>query len=95
MTPEGGRAILRIGKRRYVARWSARNGGWAVTVPRRVRDGAAVVLRPAALRDRAGNVNGAAFTLLVGRMESVSWPPNMGVGGGRTPGPGGEGSFPP
>ncbi len=95
ITPEGGRAILRIGKRRHVARWSARNGGWAVTVRRRVRDGAAVVLRPAALRDRAGNVNGAAATLPVGRVENAKWPSNMGVGGGRTPGPGGEGSFPP
>ena len=96
ISPQGGRAILRVGsKGRYVARWSAREGGWAVTVRKRIRDGAAVVLRPAALKDRKGNHNGKAATLVVGRVADAEWPPGLGPRGGETPGPGGQGNFPP
>jgi hypothetical protein len=47
-----------------------------------------------ALRDRFGNVNGEAATLTVGQVAKPTWPANMGVGGGRTPGVGGNGAFP-
>ncbi|MGH3441878.1 MAG: hypothetical protein ACRDUY_07520 [Nitriliruptorales bacterium] len=54
-----------------------------------------VVVPAGGLVDRWGNRSGAAVTLEVGRIAPFFWPPNIGVGGGRTPGPGGEGRFPP
>lgn len=95
MSPQGGRATLRLGRRVLRARWDARLGGWAVVVPRRVKPGTALVLRAGALRDAAGNRNGEAATLRAGEVAAAQWPTNMATGGGRTPGPTGAGTFPP
>lgn len=95
VSPQGGRATLRIGRTVLRARWSQARQAWTVRTRRRVRTGTPVVIRGGALRDRGGNVNGRAATLRAGTVADAQWPPNMGVGGGRTPGPAGEGSFPP
>ncbi|WP_372789563.1 neutral/alkaline non-lysosomal ceramidase N-terminal domain-containing protein [Paraconexibacter sp.] len=94
-SPQGGRANLRLGRALLRARWSARLGGWSVVTRRRVRTGTPILVRAGSLRDAAGNRNGEAATLRVGTVERATWPTNMGVGGGRTPGVGGSGSFPP
>ena len=47
------------------------------------------------LRDGLGNRIAAAVTVTAGKVAPVAWPPNIGVGGGRTPGPLGQGEFPP
>jgi neutral ceramidase len=94
-SPAGGTATLRVGGRTVAATWSPAAGGWVGAVPGRVADGTPVTLAAGALRDGAGNVNGAPADLRVGTVAPVQWPPNMGVGGGRTPGPGGQGTFPP
>ena len=52
-------------------------------------------IKARALRDGAGNTNAKKVRLRVGSVRTVAFPPPMGVGGGRTPGVGGEGSFPP
>ena len=47
------------------------------------------------LVDGVGNRSGAAVTVTVGSVAAADWPGHLGVGGGRSPGPFGEGSFPP
>jgi hypothetical protein len=64
-------------------------------VRRRIAAGATVTLVAAGLRDASGNTSGEERALTVGHVAKATWPPNMGVGGGRTPGPGGQGEFPP
>ena len=95
MSPAGGRALLRIGRRTAVARWDGAAGGWVALVSGRVAPGTPIVVAAGALRDGAGNVNGEAATLKVGEVAPAQWPRPMGVGGGRTPGPTGQGTFPP
>ena len=95
VSPTGGRAVLRLGKRRVVARWNARARGWVAVVRGRVAPGTTLVLPARGLRDRTGNVNGAAATLKAGEVAQAAWPRTMGVGGGRPPGPTGQGTFPP
>ena len=94
-SPSGGRAVLRVRGRRAVARWNGDAGGWVALVRGRIADGTPVTLAAGALRDGAGNRSGPAATLEVGEVAAIAWPPDMGVGGGRTPGPGGQGTFPP
>lgn len=95
-SPSGGKVRLRVGGERRTARWNRRLRGWAVTFERRKRlaKGARVVLRAGALRDGAGNTSGPKVTLRIGSIRTVAFPPPMGVGGGRTPGVGGQGTFP-
>jgi neutral ceramidase len=92
-SPNGGRAVLRVRGRRVVARWSWKRGGWVAVVRSRVPAGTPIAVR--SLRDRWGNRAPAPVTLPAGEIAELEWPPNMGVGGGRTPGPFGQGSFPP
>jgi hypothetical protein len=47
------------------------------------------------LVDGLGNRSGEAVTLPVGEVAPVEWPPHIGPAGGQTPGPFGEGTFPP
>jgi neutral ceramidase len=95
ISPAGGTATLTIGRKRVTARWDGAAGGWVATVTGRIADGTPIALAAGALRDGAGNVNGEAATLKVGEVAAAQWPRPMGVGGGRTPGPGGQGTFPP
>lgn len=92
-TPTGGRAVLRLGKRRVVARWDRRRLAWVATVPRRVRNGARVDVVRAA--DAFGNRLPGLARVRVGRLAPLAWPDNIGTGDGRTPGALGEGNFPP
>jgi neutral ceramidase len=89
-SPTGGVARLVVGGRSLKARWNAKAGGWVA----RVR-GAVASLEVASLRDRYGNRIAAPVTVTPGKIEPIAWPPNIGVGGGRTPGPLGQGEFPP
>ncbi len=95
-SPSGGKARVRVGGKRRTARWNRKLGGWAVTFKRskRLAKGAPVVLKARGLRDGAGNTSGRKVKLRVGQVRTVAFPPPMGVGGGRAPGVGGEGSFP-
>lgn len=95
ISPSGGTAVLTVGRKRVSARWDAAARGWVATVTGRIADGTPVALAAGALRDGSGNVNGEAATLKVGEVAPAEWPRPMGVGGGRTPGPGGQGTFPP
>jgi hypothetical protein len=93
--PAGGRVRLSLGGRRVAARWSNRAGGWIAFVRGSFRRGTTVVVPEGGFVDRFGNRSGAATELRVGEVAPPEWPPNMPVGGGRTPGPFGQGSFPP
>jgi neutral ceramidase len=91
-TPVGGRAVVKFDGERRLARWNPGRRGWVTRVPGRVAEGELVkVVR---LRDRFGN-RARPGSFEVGDLAVLDWPPNMGVGGGRTPGPFGEGQFPP
>lgn len=91
-TPVGGRAVVELEGERHLARWSASRRAWVAAVRGDVEEGDRVeVVR---LVDRFRNrARGGEFE--VGELATLDWPPNMGVGGGRTPGPFGEGQFPP
>jgi neutral ceramidase len=93
VTPEGGHALLRLGGRPVRARWDARREAWVARVRGRVADGRVVMVE--SLVDGAGNRTPGRAATRVGRLEQPDWPRNMGVGGGRTPGPFGQGEFPP
>jgi neutral ceramidase len=93
VTPQGGKAVLRLGKRRVVARWSGRRLAWVATVPGRVRKGRRVTVLRA--RDGFGNRVPGRARMRVGRLAPLGWPDNIGTGDGRTPGALGEGNFPP
>jgi hypothetical protein len=90
-SPSGGRATLVAGGRTLVARWSAKAGGWVARA--RGTTSGSVTVR--ALRDGSGNRIAAPVEVPIGTLAPVQWPSNIGVGGGRTPGPLGQGEFPP
>src|SRR5688572_11680317 len=92
-SPWGGKAVLRVRGQRLKARWRPRRMAWVARSPRRVRRGARVrVLRA---RDKYGNRIAGKQRVRVGVIAPLAWPPNIGTGDGRTPGPLGEGNFPP
>jgi neutral ceramidase len=94
-SPRGGFAVIRVAGRGWLLRFNEREDAWTAVVPARwVRPGAAV--RIGMLRDEHRNRPvEEPVTVRVGEMKPVRWPTNMGVGGGRTPGPFGQGEFPP
>jgi len=92
-SPAGGVARLTVGGRAVTARWSAAAKGWVARVRGTVSPGTPVTV--GALRDRFGNRIAERVTVEAGKVAAVQWPPNIGVGGGRTPGPLGQGEFPP
>ena len=93
-SPTGGTLRFGVGGRTFTASYDATRQAW--TAPARgLRNGALVVVPAGGLVDGAGNRSGAAVTLTVGKVAPADWPPNIGVGGGRAPGPFGEGSVPP
>ena len=92
-SPTGGKAVLRVRKRKIVARWRPRQFAWVARTPWRVRRGARVkVVR---LRDAYRNRFARRVRVRVGRVAPLEWPRNIGTGDGRTPGALGEGNFPP
>jgi hypothetical protein len=92
-SPVGGAARLVVGGRSLTAHWSAKAHGWVARVRGAVAAGTPVQVTR--LRDRYGNRIAASVTVPAGQIAPVRWPPNIGVGGGRTPGPLGQGEFPP
>jgi neutral ceramidase len=92
-TPWGGKAVLRVGRRRITARWKQRRLAYVASVRGRVRKGKRVtVLR---LVDVYGNKIPRRARVRVGKIAPLVWPDNIGTGDGRTPGALGEGYFPP
>lgn len=91
-SPTGGTVTFVADGRELVARWDVARGGWVATVPV-VPD--RVVVPAGGLVDGLGNRSGGATVITVGEVAPLDWPPHMGPGGGRTPGPFGEGEFPP
>ena len=91
--PAGGKAVLRIGKRRVKAKWRPRRLAYVARPPVRVRKGRRVtVLR---VKDMYGNRIAGKTRVRVGALAPLEWPDNIGTGDGRTPGALGEGNFPP
>jgi neutral ceramidase len=91
-SPVGGRATVRIAGERLTGRWDGSREAWVAKPDGEIEAGAVARVR---VRDRFGNTSGRAARVALGELEPLDWPPNMGVGGGRTPGPFGEGAFPP
>jgi hypothetical protein len=92
-SPRGGRALVRVDGEPLIASWRARIRAWVAPAPAGVDRGERVTVQR--LRDGAGNRSRGSSRVRLGKIEPLRWPPNMGVGGGRTPGPGGEEQFPP
>jgi hypothetical protein len=66
------------------AEWDDGVGCWVAqvpAVPERVH------VPSGGLEDGVGNRSGPAVDLVVGRIAALDWPPPMGPGGGRSPGP--------
>ena len=91
--PWGGKAVLRVRKRKLIARWRPRRLAWVARTPRRVRRGARVKVVRA--RDAYGNRIPGRPRVRAGVLAPLVWPANIGTGDGRTPGALGEGNFPP
>ena len=94
VSPQGGTLRYVVGGRTLTAGWDPARSAW-VAPAGALRDGDVVTVPAGGLVDGAGNRNAAAARLRVGEVATAQWPGHMGVGGGRAPGPGGEGSFPP
>jgi hypothetical protein len=92
-SPSGGRAVLHIGDHDVSAGWDAKRHGWVALVRPAVAAGTSIVVK--SLADRYGNHLAEPISVKAGEIAKLDWPPNMGVGGGRTPGPFGQGTFPP
>jgi neutral ceramidase len=88
--PRGGSVTFSVGGRPHSARWDG--SAWS-TAAVRLSDGDTVT--DAVLVDELGSSSGPGRTLTVGVVEDVQWPPAIGPGGGRPPGPFGVGTFPP
>ena len=91
-SPAGGRAVIKLGGERLLGKWNAKREAWVARVDGRPKEGAGASVQ---IRDRFGNRTKGAARVRLGEVAPLAWPPNMGVGGGRTPGPFGEGTFPP
>ncbi|MCW2607589.1 MAG: hypothetical protein JWO60_2282 [Frankiales bacterium] len=94
VSPSGGTLTVRTGRRTVVARWDAARRAWTAPAAG-LRRGDRLAVAVGGLVDGAGNRNGAPAVLTVGTTAAADWPQNLGVGGGRAPGVGGEGTFPP
>jgi neutral ceramidase len=94
VSPSGGVLTFRTDGRKRQARWDADRSAW-VAPAGSIRDGARLEVPVGGLVDGAGNRSGPGVTVVVGQVAQADWPAHMGVGGGRPPGPFGEGTFPP
>lgn len=82
--PGGGTLRFMGDGHEHVADWDEQRGGWTALVD----PPPATVQVPAdGLVDGAGNTAGVGVTLTVGQVATPHWPPPMGPGGGRVPGP--------
>lgn len=87
--PTGGRVRCRVRGEELELGFDGDRGGWFAPVA----DARGTVEVPAGgLVDGAGNRNGRAARLVVGRVEDLRWPAYLGPGGGRAPGPFGLGA---
>ncbi len=94
VAPSGGTLRFVAGGRTLTASYSRTLGGW-VAPAGVLRAGSTVVVPAGGLVDGAGNRSGAAVKVTVGSVAPAEWPDHIGTGGGRTPGPFGEGTWPP
>ena len=95
ITPTGGMLTFRTARRVAQASWDPARRAW-VAPAAGVRDGESIALPAGALADGAGNRSGGQEVgIVVGQVAAADWPEHLGVGGGRPPGPFGQGTFPP
>lgn len=95
VTPADGEITFVVNGRVHTAVWDASREAYSVIVAHAVENGDLLALPDGGFVDAFGNSTGDAFDLVVGEVTPLDWPNHMGPGGGRTPGVGGEGSFPP
>jgi neutral ceramidase len=89
--PNGGQVRLHLDGRELVATWDPDRQAWSVPLPGGVPAPARVHLPTGGLVDGSGNRSGPGRDLTVGEVAPERWPPNLGPGGGRAPGPFGLG----
>ena len=94
VAPTGGALRFVVGGRTHTASYDPRLRGW-VAPAGSLRAGAQAVVPAGGLVDGLGNRSGEAVTVVVGKVATAEWPTHLGTGGGRTPGPFGEGTWPP
>ncbi|MFP5218935.1 MAG: neutral/alkaline non-lysosomal ceramidase N-terminal domain-containing protein [Actinomycetes bacterium] len=94
ISPTGGTLTFIVGWTERQARWDTARQAW-VAPAAGVRDGDTVVVPDFGLVDGDGNTSWTTSRFTVGNVAEPDWPDNIGVGGGRAPGPFGQGTFPP
>jgi neutral ceramidase len=82
--PVGGRLRFVVDGEEHFADWDEVRGAWVAAVQTMPT---AVQVPAHGLVDGSGNTCGQAVTLQVGQVAKLAWPPAMGPGGGRVPGP--------
>jgi neutral ceramidase len=88
-TARGGTLRFVAVGREHEARWDEEAGGWLATLDTLPDE---VHVPAGGLRDGDGNRSGGVVDLTVGEVAPVVWPPAIGPGGGRSPGPFGLGA---
>jgi len=91
--PRGGTVAFAVDGTERTATWDTDAEAWTAPADG-VADGATVTVPAAGLEDGDGNRSGPPVTLSVGDVDEVTWPPHMGPGNGRPPGPFGFGTWP-
>lgn len=91
--PTGGRLEFEVEGHRHEARWDADADGWVANIGT-VAAGDEIPITEHGVVDGLGNQSDAATIVTVGEVDDIEWPPAIGPGGGRSPGPGGDGTFP-
>ena len=89
--PSGGTATLERDGESLTAAWDGDRGGWVLSD---VTPGETLRVQAGGIEDEHGNHSGSATTVRVGECDPLEWPPDVGTGGGRPPGPFGIGTFP-
>ena len=67
-SPAGGRAVIRVGGARLIARWSERRQGWVARAGAGVEEGDALKV---SVRDRFGNNAGRASKFALGGLQRL------------------------
>jgi neutral ceramidase len=91
--PEGGTVTFEVDGTERTAAWDEERAAWTVEA-NGVETGETVTVPAGGLEDGDGNRSGGPVTLTVGDIDEVTWPPHMGPGNGRPPGPFGFGTWP-
>ena len=93
VSPSGGELVFDHDGASTTAEYDDERGHWTAPAGD-VERGDAVRVAAGGLTDEHGNRSAGPVTLRVGEVADVEWPPNLGPGGGRPPGPFGIGTWP-